>query len=510
MTNTVIYTRVSTEEQAKTNMSLENQEKACREFADRIGHKVLEVFREEGASAKTADRKELLRMLNYCRDNKGNVDNLIVWKVDRFARKAEDHLTLRAMLMKFGVKLLSVTEPIEDTNTGRLMETLLAAFAQFDNEVRAERSTTGRNARIAQGGWPNYAPLGYINTKDSLNRPTLVGDPNRAKLVSKVFNQFRKATYTQKQIAEYAFKVGLKSRMGGKLSTQTVVNLLHNVAYIARITTPSGEQIRALHKPLISDEVFYDVQAVLSGKGKEFRTSKDKDWPLRAGFVRCADCNTPLTGSAPKGRSRHYPKYSCPKCKTSITGKPVSIDRDTLHNDFQKLLVNIRPHNKNLQLFKRVVLVRWNEEYKDLNQLKSSMNQDLDALDEKRQRVMDLFIEGKLSNIDKDLQLNKIDSERAVLRIRHSELEQDVDNRELVIDVAIDFMDNVSNYWHNAQLELQRRFQNLVFPEGMTYEFGKGFGIAKLGESYEVIKQITSKKPSMVGMVGFEPTANRL
>src|SRR5437868_4886173 len=107
MHSAVIYTRVSTDEQAKTGLSLENQEKACREFAERSGYKVLEVFREEGVSAKTADRKEIMSLLNYCRTHKGEVDALIVWKVDRFARRAEDHLTLKALLVKFGVQLLS-------------------------------------------------------------------------------------------------------------------------------------------------------------------------------------------------------------------------------------------------------------------------------------------------------------------------------------------------------------------------------------------------------------------
>jgi site-specific DNA recombinase len=189
MANAVVYTRVSTEEQAKTGLSLENQEKACIDFAERSGHKVLEVFREEGVSAKTANRKELHRLLNYCRTNKGSVDALIVWKVDRFARRAEDHLMLKALLIKFNVQLLSVTEPIEDTNTGRLMETVLAAFAQFDNEVRAERSKGGTYARIEQGGWPFYAPIGYENIKDSLGRPTLKKDLQLAPLINLIFNE---------------------------------------------------------------------------------------------------------------------------------------------------------------------------------------------------------------------------------------------------------------------------------------------------------------------------------
>ncbi len=56
----------------------------------------------------------------------------------------------------------------------------------------------------------------------------------------------------------------------------------------------------------------------------------------------------------------------------------------------------------------------------------------------------------------------KIDSERITARMQRSELETEVDDREMVIDIALDFMSNVSNYWQIAPLELQRRFQNLV------------------------------------------------
>ena len=494
MPNAIVYTRVSTDEQAKTGLSLENQEKACRDFAERGGYKVVEVFREEGVSAKTTDRKELIRLLSFCRMHKGEVDTLIVWKVDRFARRAEDHLALRAMLIKLGVQLLSVTEPIDNTNTGRLMETVLAGFAQFDNEVRAERSKGGTYARIEQGGWPFYAPIGYKNIKDSLGRPTLEKDPARSALVVQVLNEYRTGNYTQRQVAEFANEIGLRTRKDHRLSTQTVVNLLRNSAYIARVKSrTSGELLPALHEPLISDEVFYDIQDVLAGRGKEFRRQKDEDWPLRAGFIRCADCNAPLTGSSPKGRNKQYPKYSCPQCRTSQTGKPVSIGREALHEEFRELLETIRPEKHVLALFKKVTLSRWNEEYKELYQRKLQLAKDLEALDSKRQRVMDLFIDDKIAESDKDSQLTKIDSERTVIRLRRSELEQEVDDREAVINVAVDFMSNVSRYWSTSPLQLQKRFQNLVFPEGIAYELGEGFRTAKLGASYEVIRRLSTK-----------------
>src|ERR1039458_2656399 len=87
----VIYTRVSTDEQIK-GTSLDEQLVACQKYCDEKNIKVLEVFREEGESAKSTDRHEFMKSIEYCRKNK--VAAFIVWKVDRFARSSQDHYAI--------------------------------------------------------------------------------------------------------------------------------------------------------------------------------------------------------------------------------------------------------------------------------------------------------------------------------------------------------------------------------------------------------------------------------
>lgn len=78
----VIYTRVSTVEQAEMNKSLENQEEACRNYAAHHNLDVIKVFKEEGESAKTADRTQLEELVKYCSANHNDISSLIVWKLD--------------------------------------------------------------------------------------------------------------------------------------------------------------------------------------------------------------------------------------------------------------------------------------------------------------------------------------------------------------------------------------------------------------------------------------------
>ena len=167
----VIYCRVSTAEQVENN-SLPNQERACVEYCQKQGFEVAKVFVDEGESAKTKDRPALLSMIEYCQKSKGKIQAAVIYKIDRFARNQQDFHALRALLSGHGVRLHSATESIQDDPTGKLMEGMLAAFAQFDNDVRAERTIVGMRASLQAGKWTYAAPLGYLNSKDACGEIT--------------------------------------------------------------------------------------------------------------------------------------------------------------------------------------------------------------------------------------------------------------------------------------------------------------------------------------------------
>src|SRR5438552_8576150 len=188
MVGAVIYVRVSTKEQTE-NLSLSTQLKACEEYCERQGFEILARFREEGESAKTADRTELQKLLQYCRLHKGRVQSVVVFNLTRFAREKYDHFALRAHLQSLGISLRSATEPIDDTSTGKLMEGVLAAFAQFDNDTRSDRTRAGMRAALELGRWTFLAPLGYMNARRAMG-VSLLPDPQRAPLVRRAFQDF--------------------------------------------------------------------------------------------------------------------------------------------------------------------------------------------------------------------------------------------------------------------------------------------------------------------------------
>ena len=207
MVGAVIYVRVSTKEQTE-NLSLPTQLRACEEYCRRQGYEVLERFHEEGESAKTTDRSQLQNLLTYCRLNKGRVHFVVVFNLTRFARDKYDHFALRSHLQSLGISLRSATEPIDDTSTGKLMEGVLAAFAQFDNDCRSDRTRAGMKAALELGRWMFLAPIGYLNAPRAMGK-SLMADPERAPLVRRAFEEYATGRFTKQQLLKQVKSLGL-------------------------------------------------------------------------------------------------------------------------------------------------------------------------------------------------------------------------------------------------------------------------------------------------------------
>ena len=511
----VAYIRVSTEEQV-SGTSLDSQEKACLEYARKEGITLSkdDIFDEPGVSAKLIDRPALAAMIKRCAQSKGEITHCIVWKVDRLARKSEYHHVIKAQVAKYGVRLVSVTEPIGDDPIGNLMDGVLAAFAQFDNDIRTVRTTGGMKARTLQGGWPHSAPYGYKSTRTPTGIITVTPNEDAPKLAD-FLNEFSTGAYTVKQAANLAAEMGIMGRTGKKLNWQSVKNLITNPLYAGFVRTKftDDELIPGLHKALIKEQVYYKNQAIISGNLKNWSREAVEEWPLRSGFLRHT-CGHAMTGSSPTARNGSgSPRYSCPKCKARILKRQVSKQRELVHSEFMELLENTRPNKGAQKLFKEVVLRQWNDEFKHGLEQSTRLDEEHAELRKRKSRVIDLFIDGKLSEQEKQAKMDEIESQLNELELQRLDATEYVSNKEQVIDGALLFMSNPGLFWNRSGLEIKKRVQDSIFPEGLEYDCETGFGTAQMAQSYLVIQQIadnSAKNPNLVGVPGFEPGTNRL
>ncbi len=503
--NCVVYVRVSTDEQVH-GTSLDMQQKACIDFAKSLGFKVPKenIFRDEGESAKATNRPQLLAMLEFCRQHKGTVEKCIVWKLDRFARNSDDHVMIRSILRKNGVMLVSVTEPIDDSPTGKLMETVLSGFAQFDNEVRTFRTTEGMKKRLEQGGWPHDAPIGYIKDRTPLGITTIAPHPEMAAKLTLFLETFATGQYTVKQATDLAFEMGIRNGKGKKRTWQTIENTIKNPIYAGYIQSryTNGNRYVGLHKALISEATFDKNQRILAGKQKLFTKSDENAYPLRRDFLRCIHCGKFVTASAPKGASGiKYPRYSCVYCKTSVLGKKVSKSSEAIHKEFREVLSRVRYKEGRLKVFKHIVMTRWCDEYDEALHTAHQINKEIETLQDERSRTIRKFTKDEISFTDKEAAIHDIDAELAEYQKRKVEADDYADQKEQVIDNAMLFMKDPSEFWNRAPVQIQKSVQRTLFPRGLTYDFETGFGTIELNESYLLLQKITdssSKNSIMV------------
>ena len=302
--NGIIYCRVSSKEQIE-GTSLESQDLACQEYARSKNIRVLRTFVERGESAKFSDRTQLLELIEFCRQNKGKVQALLVWKVDRFARNVGDHFNVKATLTKYGVRIVSVTEPIDGKPEGKLMETILAGFAQFDNDIRAMRTVQGMRRKLQEGIFPWKPPLGYRSATKSGEKKTEPDQPDQPTfgLLQKIWQEFATGAYTKAEIGRLMTNRGILTRKSKPISAQSLDNLFRNLYYAGVLVDRwSGEEYQGQHIPLVSKEDFARVQQLIARRNRSVPHRRHRpDFPLR-GLVRCESCRRLMTGSSSRGR----------------------------------------------------------------------------------------------------------------------------------------------------------------------------------------------------------------
>jgi DNA invertase Pin-like site-specific DNA recombinase len=462
----VLYCRVSTQEQTK-NLSLPTQEKACREYCARQGYDVERVFIDAGESAKSTDRPEFLRLLSYCREQKGSVHAVVVYSLTRFSRQQADHHAIMSLLRGLGISLRSVTEPIDDSPSGKLMEGILAAMAQFDNDVKSERVTAGMTAALERGRWVNRPPLGYL--AGQRHGISLVPDPERAPIVREAFTLAANGL-TGGALRARLLAMGLRSSRGLPVAWQTLYFMLRNRAYMGLLKTRRAADTRGDFEPLVDEDTFGRVQAQLDGAPTSTRSiarhRNHPTFPLRR-FARCAACDRPLTGSASKGRSRRYAFYHCPKGCTRIAA-------DVLEQAFLDVLDRLRPDPAYWALFRASVLNVWQSAKQQHQGTRASITRQIAALERQAEQLDQAFIYNRA--IDEQTYHAQRDRLRERLAIARLEL-NDASEHLRTIDDDLDYAHRLfmgaRQLWTDAASTARRlSMQWALFPAGIRIARG--------------------------------------
>lgn len=164
--NAVIYTRVSTEEQAEHGFSLAHQEDTLRKKCQRKGIQLIHHFQDDGYSATNFDRPGFQNLLAYFQRHKGQIQFLLVTKWCRFSRDVEKSFMMLFELRKYGVEVRTLDDgEASDNPSSFLLKVLNMALPEVDNRTRSQNTKSGILRALKEGYYPyGTPPRGYSKT----------------------------------------------------------------------------------------------------------------------------------------------------------------------------------------------------------------------------------------------------------------------------------------------------------------------------------------------------------
>lgn len=480
--NAVVYIRVSTQEQVET-LSLDTQERRCRDLCQNKGWKIVHLFREEGKSAKTTKRDEFQRMMRFCKDPKNEVGHIVVFDLSRFARNMFDQLTMERELLESGVRIESVLEPTENTAAGRWHRNLKAVYNQYDNELKSERTITGMTEAARRGRFPFKAPLGYMNVSQRKGQ-NLIPEPKTAPLVTKGFELMATGLHTKTEVLKQLNALGLSTQKGRPLSMQTFQKMLVNPIYAGWVTIPKwGLRASGNFEPLVPQRLFDGVQDVLQGRAvvANAHQRNNPDFPLRV-FVRCGICEQPLTGAWSTGRKKKYAYYRCRRSKCDLP----MVRRDDLETKFIHLLKKLTPETELIAQFTSAVKSQWRRRQGDAEAEYATVEQRLSQLKERKNKLIDLRLDGEIdqpSYRSKDEHLSTdIESAEQELRLAESRFL----DLEGVLAFAEKIITSPARLWLESSLDQRQKLQKTFFPGGLAFD-GQEFGTAPSSSFFSLL-----------------------
>lgn len=492
----IIYLRVSTEEQVD-NFSLDTQEGICRKEAEKRGYAITEIFREEGRSAKTIlGRPVLIGLLEYARKNKNKFQAMFVYRLDRISRQTSDYLAIRKKLGECGVTIISATEPTGDSPTEKLVETILAGFAQLDNDIRSERAKNGLRARYKSGLISGKPPIGY-----KFEMGYAVKDNETWDKVKSAWEIMVTGKTSLSQIAKIMTSSGLREIHGKrafKIRMQTAARIFRQKFYAGILTSKTyPDEVRGQHVPMITLDQFYKVQAVLDGRRVNSmvlirRTRENDDFPLRR-IVKCGICNVGLTGGWSKGRNTRYPYYRC------AGGCTKSIKLKVLDDAVVDLLKHVTPKEGAINLFISRMYKIYHERYSRLRTMKDRADTEIVTLQETRRQLVEKNLSGIYSDDIFREQNAIIEDKMTRAQIVKEDTLIDNYNIDKVTAFMRTMLADLGETYKRSTLNQAKVLLGSIFPVGMAWDYNGGLNHT-LSPIYQAILDSGSQRlPSGAG-----------
>lgn len=234
------YTRVSTQEQADSGLSLEGQKKRIAAYCEAREWELLEVITDAGLSGGTTNRPGLQRVLELVK--RGEVDVVCVLKLDRLTRSVKDLGILLETFDRAQVAFSSVSDNFDTASAnGRLVLNVLGSVAQWERDIIAERTSDAMQVKKAQGRRVGAVPFGFTLGADG---DELIPNAEQLVTVGKIA-EWRAGGQSLNAIARKLNALGIATAQAGTWAAQTVKRILRNTVYCGHVTGFMPEGVKS-------------------------------------------------------------------------------------------------------------------------------------------------------------------------------------------------------------------------------------------------------------------------
>ncbi len=305
------YCRVSSDEQVN-GFSLNAQEDAIERYCKNNNHELISVYKEDYTGFKDFNRPQWNKIEEFIKKNKGLVEAILCVRWDRYSRnEPEAKKKMIELRKKYKIEIITIENYTNPENVeGDFLNSIHLHMAQMESKRNSLRTIDGVRQGLKSGYWMQLAPFGYINVRDEFDKSTLAIDPEKGKIVYEAFEKMGTGIYSREEVRHI-----LIEKYNMKMCKNNFANLLKKIVYTGRIYIKAYKDepekvVRAVHPPIISEELFNKVQLVLKGRTPKmiFNQDKTNKFPLK-GFFKCVEHGRNYTASSSRSRNKSKHDY---------------------------------------------------------------------------------------------------------------------------------------------------------------------------------------------------------
>ena len=389
----VAYARFSSNNQR--DESIDAQLRAIREYCEKNNIQLVEIYKDEAQSATTDMRDDFKDMIDDIFSGKLDIDTVLVHKFNRFARNKYDSAIYKKRLRDIGIKVVSVTQPIDDSPEGRILESLIEAMDEYYSENLALEVKKGMLENALKGKHTGGGKLLGL----SVDSEGYYYPDDNAHIVKRIFREYADGVPKASIVARLNDE-GYRNQYGRRFNTRTLMDLLKNEKYVGNFVYhhTSTETIRldgVIREPIIDEELWEAVQRKRQEINKP-RYRKRKY--IMTGKLRCGVCGFTYCGAGGKKKAKKGEEIAYYKCAGKVKHRH-SCNNPSLNKEYyEKLIIDTITENvltdNAIEQIAEMVLHQLEKERKAPQVSAAKLQKQLNKVKDQQQKLMDLYING--------------------------------------------------------------------------------------------------------------------